>query len=113
MEFSIAQPARCAPRSILARDSSLWGLVMACSKADSRSCQDCLDKLREVSVRLVQAAVSTAWAMASMPVAAATLGGWVAVRAGSRMARRGSALGSPQAIFTCVWGSEMSAYDCA
>ena len=33
--------------------------------------------------------------------------------AGSRIAIRNAAFGSPHAIFTCVSVSEMSAYDCA
>src|SRR5882762_566450 len=133
MEFSMAQPARWAPRSIwdLACARSIFGFrfsifdweedpspwpsplstgareeeeeekaaEMAVSKAALSRFQDCLENSREVALRLVQALVSMAWAQASMPVAAATLGGCVAVRVGSRMARRGRALGSPQAIF--------------
>ena len=60
-------------------------------------------------MRRVVPAVSTAWATASMPVAAATFGGWVAVRSGSSTARRGRAFLSPQAIFWCVSGSVIRA----
>ena len=46
-----------------------------------------------------------------MPVAAATAGGWVSVNSGSRIATRAAAFGSPQAIFTWVWGCVIRAKD--
>ncbi len=51
--------------------------------------------------------------MASYPAAAVTDVGCVSVRRGSRMTARNAAFGSPHAIFLCVRGSEMMAYDCA
>ena len=46
-----------------------------------------------------------------MPVAAATAGGCVSVSSGSSIAARAAALGSPQAIFTCVCGCVIRAND--
>ncbi len=51
--------------------------------------------------------------MASMPVSAVTRAGCVTVRSGSSTATRNDAFLSPQAIFTCVSASLMSANDCA
>jgi hypothetical protein len=56
-------------------------------------------------------AVSTACAIASMPVHAATWRGCVTVNKGSRIATRGAAFASPQAILWCVFSSAISAKD--
>ena len=48
-----------------------------------------------------------------MPVSAVTSRGWDSVSLGSRMAVWNEAFLSPQAIFTCVSASEISANDCA
>ena len=62
-------------------------------------------------MRFLLTAVSKACASASMPLHAATRGGWERVSNGSRMAMRGAALGSPQAIFWRVFTSAIRAKD--
>ena len=54
---------------------------------------------------------STAWLRASIPVLAATAGGWLSVSSGSSRATLAAAFTSPQAIFTCVSGWAIRAND--
>src|SRR5260221_3090150 len=63
------------------------------------------------ALRRLVTAVSTTWAMASMPVQAVTRAGWESVNLGSRIATRAAAFGSPHAIFWCVFSSAMRAED--
>ena len=66
----------------------------------------------ETGLRRFVTYVSSAWAMASMPVSAVTRRGWVTVSSGSNSATRQVAFLSPQAILMCVLASEINANDC-
>src|SRR5262249_28132174 len=71
------------------------------------------ENICEAGERRVQTYVSSAWAAASIPVAAVTARGCVTVNSGSRMLIRNAALRSPQAIFRCDDSSAIRASDWA
>ena len=95
---------------VAASDNVLWVFEHSLQAANAKP-ERPRESICEMGLRRFVVIVSTACDNASMPVVAATEAGCVSVNSGSRMARRASALGSPQAIFTCVSGFEIKAND--
>ena len=111
MLASIAHPANAAPSSMLPRALRSSGWLSTVAKLGNSSPNASFENIHDNSFLFLVTAVSTAWAMASMPVQAVTLRGCERVSSGSRMAIFAAALGSPQAILLWVSISEISAND--
>ena len=96
---SIAHPAIAAPSSMLPRALRSSGERSTVAKFGMSNPNASLENIHDSSFFLFVTAVSTACAMASIPVQAVTLRGCESVNSGSRMAIFAAAFGSPQAIF--------------